>query len=141
MLSDQGFLYDPDSERGHSLNPNLVAFSQLASKPCLALLGEPGIGKTWALNAEKAMVKESIARDGGDMLWLDLKSFGSEDRLWRRVFEGEEFNKWRKADYILHVFLDSLDECLLRISGSERESGKTCILRGFLRDAYLARDN
>ena len=27
------------------------------------------------------------------------------------------------------------------IMGYERESGKTCILRGFLRDAYLARDS
>lgn len=116
MLSDQGFLYDPDSERGHLLNPNLVSFSELAVKPCLALLGEPGIGKTWALNAQKAAVKESIARDGGDLLWLDLKPFGSEDRLWKRLFEGAEFNKWRKGSYILHVFLDSLDECLLRIS-------------------------
>jgi hypothetical protein len=116
MLSDQGFLYDPDSEHGHLLNPNLVSFSQLEAKPCLALLGEPGIGKTWALNAEKASVKESIAQDGGAVLWLDLKTFGSEDRLWRRLFAGEEFNKWRKGDYVLHVFLDGLDECLLRIS-------------------------
>lgn len=116
MLSRQGFLCDPDSHPGYPLNPNLLSFSQLAVKPCLALLGEPGIGKTWALNAEKATVKESIARDGGDMVWLDLKSFGSEDRLWKRLFEGEEFNKWRKGDYVLHVFLDSLDECLLRIS-------------------------
>src|SRR5205807_242953 len=47
--------------------------------------------------------------------WLDLRSFGSEDRLWRALFEGEEFKEWRNSDYVLHVFLDSLDECLLRI--------------------------
>src|SRR5277367_648816 len=114
-LSDGGFLYDPESKHGDLLNPKLVTFDQLAEKPCLALLGEPGIGKSWTLKAEKSNLVTSIAQAGGRTLWLDLRSFGSEDRLWRILFEGKEFNAWRAGDYLLHLFLDSLDECLLRI--------------------------
>ena len=114
-ISDGGFLFDPETKYGNILNPNLVTLDQLAEKPCLALLGEPGIGKSWALRAEKASLDVSVARGGGKSVWLDLRSFGSEDRLWKTLFEGDEFQQWRKGDYVLHVFLDSLDECLLRI--------------------------
>jgi hypothetical protein len=31
------------------------------------------------------------------------------------LFDSEMFENWRKSDWLLHVFLDSLDECLLRI--------------------------
>jgi hypothetical protein len=114
-LSDGGFLYDPDSKYGKELSPGLVTFDSLAEKPSLALLGEPGIGKSRALQTERANVENSIAISGGRSLWLDLRSFGREDRLWRALFEGREFEEWRGADYVLHLFLDSLDECLLRI--------------------------
>ena len=115
QLSDNGFLYDPDADHGKLLNPDLVSFDRVTGKPCVALLGEPGIGKSWALTREKANVEASILHKGEQALWLDLRSFGSEDRLWSTLFGGIEFDRWRKGAYVLHVFLDSLDECLLRI--------------------------
>ena len=115
QLSDNGFLYDPVGEYGQALNPNLVSFDHFANRPSVALLGEPGIGKSWALKSERANVESSILAKGERTLWLDLRSFGSEDRLWKVLFDGEEFRKWREGTYLLHLFLDSLDECLLRI--------------------------
>jgi len=50
-LSDAGFIYDPESKYGKHLNPDLVTFDRLSEKPCLALLGEPGIGKSWAFRS------------------------------------------------------------------------------------------
>jgi len=79
------------------------------------LFGEPGIGKSWALEAEKANLDSRTALNGGQGFWLNLRSFGSEDRLWKTLFESNEFEEWRKGTYLLYVFLDSLDECLLRI--------------------------
>jgi hypothetical protein len=32
-----------------------------------------------------------------------------------KTFDSETFESWRKGDWLLHVFLDSLDECSLRI--------------------------
>lgn len=46
---------------------------------------------------------------------MDLRSFGSEDRLFNTLFGSPEFEQWRNGNYVLHLFLDSLDECLLRI--------------------------
>jgi hypothetical protein len=31
------------------------------------------------------------------------------------LFESETFESWRKGDWLLHLYLDSLDECLLRV--------------------------
>ena len=33
----------------------------------------------------------------------------------RSLFESEDFERWRQGDYQLHLFLDSLDECLMRM--------------------------
>jgi len=114
-LSDGGFLYDPESKYGKELSPGLVTFDCLAETSSLALLGEPGIGKSRTLKAERGTVDTSITGAGGRCLWLDLRSFGSEDRLWKALFGAPEFGHWRAGDYVLHLFLDSLDECLLRI--------------------------
>jgi hypothetical protein len=46
---------------------------------------------------------------------VDLRSFRSEDRLWNTIFGSAEFEAWRQGEYLLYLFLDSFDECLLRI--------------------------
>lgn len=48
-------------------------------------------------------------------VFLNLRSYGSEDRLVRALFESHEFTRWVNGLHRLHLFLDSLDECLLRI--------------------------
>ena len=114
-LSDRGYLYDPDSEWGYAYNPDVVPFESIADAPCLVLLGEPGIGKTYALTADHEAVKSKIEEEGDQTLWMDLRSYGSEDRLMEDLFENSTFQAWVEGDYTLHLFLDSLDECLLRV--------------------------
>lgn len=114
-LSDGGYLYDPDSEWGYIYNPDVVHFESIKDIPCLVLLGEPGIGKTHALQAEHNAIEVKISREGGETLWLDLRSYGDETRLVHELFECDTFDSWAKGNHVLHVFLDSLDECILRI--------------------------
>jgi predicted NACHT family NTPase len=114
-LSDRGYLYDPDSEDGHIYNPDVVPFESIETVPCLVLLGEPGIGKTLTMDAEQNAINARVEQEGGQTLWLDLNSYGSEDRLVRELFRSPEFDSWRNGTHRLHVFLDSLDECLLEI--------------------------
>ncbi len=114
-LADGGYLCDPKSEWGHFYNPDLVTFEAIAESPCLVLLGEPGIGKTHAIQAEQDCLSNKIRQEGGQALPLDLRSFASEDRLVRKLFENQIFTSWVKGTHHLHIFLDSLDECLLRI--------------------------
>jgi hypothetical protein len=113
-LSDRGFLSDPEGKWSEYLNPALVTFERLAELPCVVLLGEPGIGKSWTLQQESAEVQSSLAA-GAKLVSLDLRSFGDEGRLMASLFDSKLFESWRNGDWLLHVFLDSLDECLLRV--------------------------
>lgn len=114
-LADYGYLYDPDTEYGKHINPDVVSFERIADIPCLILLGEPGIGKSSALQTEKDDISAKIEQQGHKSLPLNLRSFGSEDRLIRSLFEHETFKSWKDSSHRLYLFLDSFDECLLRI--------------------------
>ena len=114
-LSDGGYLVDPESKYRKIENPDVVPFESIAQTPCLVLLGEPGIGKTHAMQSEKRAIDSKITSMGGMTLWLNLRSYRSEDRLVRNLFESQEFISYLKGEYQLHIFLDSLDECLFKI--------------------------
>jgi hypothetical protein len=114
-LADGGYLSDPEAAWGKAYNPDLVTFETLSSSPCLALLGEPGIGKTKALEAERAELVSRIKAQGNQPFFLDLRSYGDEGRLVQKLFASPEFVAWQGGTHQLHIFLDSLDECLLRM--------------------------
>lgn len=114
-LSDEGFLYDPEGSYGKQINPNVVPFSRIQDSGCLVLLGEPGIGKTTALNQAVVAVREQAQTTGDAVLALNLGEFGDETRLVQDVFSLHEIAEWQSGSHILHLFLDSLDECGLQI--------------------------
>lgn len=114
-LTDGGYLTDPDSKWGHIHNPDVVPFEKIANTKCLVLLGEPGIGKSSTMRLEENALNTRIKEEGDEVSWIDLRSYGSEDRLVRSLFESPTFLSWIKGNHRLHLFLDSLDECLLRI--------------------------
>ncbi|WP_375505033.1 NACHT domain-containing protein [uncultured Nostoc sp.] len=114
-LADGGYLCDPEEKWGKIYNPDLITFNAISHFSCLALLGEPGIGKSHTIEAEKNEIISEIQKQGGQVLPLDIRSYGSEDRLVSRLFDSLEFTQWLKGSHQLHIFLDSLDECLLRI--------------------------
>jgi predicted NACHT family NTPase len=114
-LSDGGYLYDPYSEMGKLYNAGLLSFSEIFMTPCLILLGEPGTGKTTTIRMEWDHIKQMVEKQGDQVIWLDLRSYASEDRLIADLFQGPVFTAWTKGRHMLHLFLDSLDECLLRI--------------------------
>jgi len=106
-LSDGGYLRVPHSD--------VVPFESISSTQCLVLLGEPGMGKSFAMRAERQAIDSQIAQAGGKTRWLDLREFGSEDRLIHELFGRQVLTEWKESNYPLHIFLDSLDEALLRI--------------------------
>ncbi|HEY5706555.1 MAG TPA: hypothetical protein VIS96_13385 [Terrimicrobiaceae bacterium] len=116
-LSDHGFPQLPDDERRllGLWKHDAVYFDAIANTPCLILLGEPGMGKTYALWEERRAVETRSEPNKGKTLFLDLRSYSSEDRLIRDLFENPSFLGWTRGEHRLHVSLDSLDECLLRI--------------------------
>lgn len=106
---------DPDAKYGKHRNPDLHSFNAIAEYPCLVLLGEPGIGKTSTMQAEKESIDTDIEEEGGETLWLDLRICGSDYQLDKELFESEKYTRWLGEDHRLHIFLDSLDECRLQV--------------------------
>jgi predicted NACHT family NTPase len=138
-LSDGGYLDDPDSEWGRYSNPDVVPYETITRFPCLGLLGEPGMGKTRTRQAQQPGINQEVEEEGGQTLWLDLSSYRSEDCLIRDLFASEAFLAWIQGTYRLHIFLDSLDECLLRIDtvaallGGEFQKYSDALQRLYLR--------
>lgn len=114
-LSDGGFLYDPESKYADLIQPDVIPFEKIAHMPCLALLGEPGIGKSTVMEDLSLSLQESIESSGDSILYINLNEYGNENRLIKDLFECEKYTTWRNGNHILHLFLDSLDECHIRI--------------------------
>ncbi|BCV22765.1 NACHT domain-containing protein [Moorella sp. Hama-1] len=114
-LSDGGYLYDPDSEFGSYYNPDVVSFESIAEFPCLVLLGEPGIGKSETMKSHWKSICNRPGTMERECLWIDLRAYQTDIRLCQAVFENQTFRAWLDGTHVLHLFLDSLDECLLRI--------------------------
>lgn len=112
-LSDGGFLLDPNAWRArpHAAAP-LAALQPWRS---LALLGEPGIGKSTALKEEADRIAALPMAAACVSIYVDLRDFSSDERLYRRLFESEELIAWKNGSSHLFLHLDSLDEALLRI--------------------------
>src|SRR5439155_26020202 len=86
-LADAGFVADPEVDDWLSLNPELRSFEEIADIRCLALLGEPGIGKSTALRDAIRVAEAATALNGDLILSVDLAGVGSDTGLYRRVFD------------------------------------------------------
>src|ERR1700722_17397903 len=113
FLADQGFLPDPETKEGKYLASGLEPLQVDALKSCTVLLGEPGMGKSKELRFLHQQVP------AGDVEhFVDLRSYGDESRLVSSVFGAPDVSQWVNGQGTLHLFLDSLDECLLRVDAA-----------------------
>ncbi len=112
-----GYLLGPDGTwkagLGASKHSDVVPFFAIADTPCLVLLGEPGLGKSWAL---QEAAREAQSRFSDDLhLFVNLGGKDSNADVLHSVFNDPTFQEWAKGNSGLHLYLDSLDECLLRV--------------------------
>src|ERR1700733_9707365 len=112
-LSDGGFLRDPSNLMAGPCS--LVPLAALQPWRSLALLGEPGIGKSTTLKEEADRIAALPVNAGCVSIYVDLRAFSSDLLLYRRLFESEKFIAWNNGRSPLFLHLDSLDEALLRI--------------------------
>jgi hypothetical protein len=111
-LSDGGYLVNPEARWAES---QLRTLSDLGQFRALALLGEPGMGKSVALEAEAERQRLDAQGRGVAVIHEDLRRFSSDHLLYKKVFESPEFLAWKEGNWQLLLQLDSLDEALLRI--------------------------
>jgi len=116
-MTDNGFFLDPETEYASYYHKDVVSFEEIQQTPCLILLGEPGIGKTTTLNSEINVLKTRLSEED-KFFYKNLNEYNDENRLIHDIFESSTIQSWLQGQHHLHLFLDSLDECLLEISKS-----------------------
>lgn len=112
QLSD-GYLVDPGDEYGGIVNPSGRTLADMHEIHFMALLGEPGIGKTWTIQEH---VQQLEAQD--DSLAVRLVLLGDYPAyplLDQNLFQRQDFQAWRTGSGRLYLFLDGLDECMLEL--------------------------
>src|SRR6267142_6012653 len=112
-FDSEGFLAPPTDSKWSFWQSDVVGFDELAQSSCLILLGEPGIGKTVATRDAHKRTLET--RTAAKCLFYNLGTYGDEQRLVKDIFASVEFRLWQSKGGELHMFLDSFDECLLRL--------------------------
>lgn len=112
-----GFLLDPEDGFWTSRETGLSTLPELERFNCLALIGEPGIGKSTALAEERDRLKSS----GKHPAYRDLRSISDAAGL--REFLGE-LNMRPNIFGTPTLLLDSLDECRLEVSNAAEMIGE-----------------
>ena len=112
-LSDAGFLRDPEEYSFE--RDSLKTLGELDSYPVLALLGEPGIGKSDALKLEHERLSSLGDEHNIISHHVNLNISSSEDWLCRQIFESPGIEDWKEEDSRLYLLLDSLDEAIMQI--------------------------
>jgi len=110
----RGFLPDPEDPFGVSLAPDAVQLDRCAERPCLILLGEPGLGKSDEVNRASAAGRKA-ANVGDEHRFFDLKLCSDPYLLDRQIFKASWFEAWRGGANTLWLWLDALDECQLQV--------------------------
>jgi hypothetical protein len=109
---DDGFLPDaPEPLRPFGAGQRL---STLSDQACLALIGEPGLGKTTAVRAAAAAAAAGLSAPD-EVHLVELGVTQEESRLRELVFGSEPWQHWIAGTGTLHLFLDGFDEARLRI--------------------------
>jgi hypothetical protein len=112
-LTDDGFLPDPTKISEGFTNREITTLHLVSKIPCTIGLGELGSGKSHAFEDERAVV-DRVAKSGAERSRdVNLRDVGSQERFERVITTALE-----TVDDAVprHVFIDGLDECLLRLS-------------------------
>ena len=114
QLDEDGLLVDPESDLAETLSLQLPRLEALAGASCLALLGEPGTGKSHEVG--RIYTASRSAANHGTTLFVDLRAYDSTSELRRDLFDSTHFREWVEGSGPLTLYFDSLDEALLEIT-------------------------
>jgi hypothetical protein len=109
-----GLLPDTDGRYEQYANPKLRPIGDFFSQRCCVLLGDAGIGKSEVLTKEYSRVL-SGSRSPRNVIFRSLREFGS-DATAKEFLASPEIAAWVvNGTEELFLFLDSLDEALLKV--------------------------
>ncbi|QEG41238.1 NACHT domain-containing protein [Roseimaritima ulvae] len=111
-----GYLSDPEGKHGDILNPDVNVLNRFGDKSFLALLGEPGMGKSHEFDNAVAEARRRAAVSGDLVKCFDLGICDSGQQLIDAVFAGLDVDAWAAGDKHYSIWLDSLDEGLIEVA-------------------------
>ncbi len=113
-LRGDGFFDDPN-EKWECHNKSIShQLKDLLHEQCLFLAGEPGLGKSVAL--EQAFPEVDHASGGNEVtIWIRFRDIPDASAFTRRVFESHRWTSWQSSQRKLTLVLDGLDEGLIKI--------------------------
>ena len=83
---------------------------ELRYVPCLILLGEPGLGKTYALRREHGSLDEWTLAGLVRSHHVDLAGSQSAEDVRAQLFGNEVYREWKSGTHWLVFFIDSVDQ-------------------------------
>ena len=86
-----------------------LLLKSVAATPCLILLGEPGMGKTYAVLRESRRL-DSLRRDNTMVHFVDLLGSESPQHVRERLFRNQTYRDWTAGRHQLTYFIDSVDK-------------------------------
>ena len=104
-LDDNGFLIDPELESWLRPYSRAISCEDFDHKPCLVLLGEPGIGKSTELRE----IQDRIPQEERQ-IYIRLIDIRPEGELRSELFESSVWQEWLSGTGRLFLLIDSLDE-------------------------------
>ena len=119
-----------------------LTLPELSDVPCLALLGEPGMGKSYAVRREWARLNSSQQHNPKPRS-VDLLGRDSSQSVSDFLFDSDFYRAWRESNHRLVYFIDSVDKSgadVQRVMAAiENELGNADLLR--LRLRLVCRDH
>lgn len=88
-----------------------LVLQSIAETPCLILLGEPGMGKSYAVRREDRRL-DSLRRECDIVHFVDLLGSESSQQVREQLFSNETYLAWKKGLHLLTYFIDSVDRTM-----------------------------
>jgi hypothetical protein len=108
------YLPNPDDDYSRFYNPKLSTFAAFCNAGCNVLLGEGGMGKSRCLQKEHESLALTWETQKEAGVLIDVGDVSSVVDLNFRLVQNKSIQRWLKADGVLHLSLDAVDEALAR---------------------------
>lgn len=108
------YLPNPDDDYSRLYNPKISTFAAFCGAGCNVLLGEGGMGKSRTLQKEHGSLALTWEAQKEAGVLIDVGDVSSVADLNLRLVQNKIIQLWLKAEGVLHLSLDSVDEALAR---------------------------